>query len=152
MYQLKTFSNYVAINKSLKLQQRLQDSSTLIDVILTNWPDNVVNANSITSFLSDHNVIKCVRKLNNIKFNPRTIKCRYHKNYDQLSFVNWGIVYNTPDPDMAWNNLQQIISETINRHAPLIDKRVKADNTLMPKLRWIIIIIIIIYLFIYLFI
>ena len=54
---------------------------------------------------------------------------------------------------MAWNNLQQIISETINRHATLIDKRVKADNTLMPKLRWIIIIIIIIiYLFIYLFI
>ena len=26
---------------------------------------------------------------------------------------------------MAWNNLQQILSETINRHAPLINKRVK---------------------------
>ena len=79
----------------------------------------------------DHNLIKCVRKLNNIKFNPRTIKCRDYKNYDQttvsaeLSVVHWDIVYNTPDPDTAWNNLQQILSETINRHASLINKRVK---------------------------
>ena len=26
---------------------------------------------------------------------------------------------------MAWNNLQHILSETINRHNPLINKRVK---------------------------
>ena len=26
---------------------------------------------------------------------------------------------------MAWNNLQQILSETINRHSPLINKHVK---------------------------
>ena len=99
-------------------------------MILTNRPDNVINANSIISSLSD-NVLKYVRKLNNIKFNPRTIKCRDYKNYDQttvsaeLSVVHWDIVYNTPDPDTAWHNLQQILSETINRHAPLINKRVK---------------------------
>ena len=74
MYQLKIFSNYAAINKSLKLQQ----GSTLTAVILTNRPDNVINANSIISPLSD-NVLKYVRKLNNIKFNPRTIKCRHYK-------------------------------------------------------------------------
>ena len=105
--------------------------STLIDVILTNRPDNVINVNSIISSLSDHNVIKCVRKLNNIKFNPRTIKCRDYKSYYQtivsaeLPVVNWDNLYNTPDPDMTWNKLQQILSETINRHAQLINKRVK---------------------------
>ena len=132
IYQLKIFSNYAAINKQIiKIATRIaKDSSTLIDVILTNRPDNVINANSIITSLSDHNVIKCVRKLHNIKFNPRTIKCRDYKNYDQttvsaeLSVVNWDIVYNTPDPDMAWSNLQQILSETIDRHAPLINKRV----------------------------
>ena len=97
------------------------------------------------SSLSDHNLIKRVRKLNNIKFNPRTIKCRDYKDYDQttvsveLSVVNWDIVYNTPDPDMAWYNLQQILSETINRQTPLIIKRVKGKPapglTLMSKLR-----------------
>ena len=83
----------------IKIATRIaKDSSTLIDVILTNRPDNVINANSIISSLSDHNVIKCVRKLNNIKFNPRTIKCRDYKNYDQttvsaeLSIVNWDII------------------------------------------------------------
>ena len=109
-----------------------KDSLTLIDVILTNRPDNVINANSIIFSLRDHNGIKCVRKLSNIKFNLRTIKCRDYKNYDQttvsveLSVENWDIVYNTPEPDMTWNNLQQILSETINRHAPLINKCVKA--------------------------
>ena len=79
-------------------------------MILTNRPDNVINVNSIISSLSDHNVI-----------------------------VNWDIVYNTPDPDMAWYNLQQILSETINRQTPLIIKCVKGKPapglTLMSKLR-----------------
>ena len=59
-----------------------KDSSTFIDVILTNPPHNMINTNSIISSLSDHNVIKWVNKLNNIKLNPRTIKCRDYKNYD----------------------------------------------------------------------
>ena len=59
-----------------------KDSSTFIDVILTNPPHNMINPNSIISSLSDHNVIKWVNKLNNIKLNPRTIKCRDCKNYD----------------------------------------------------------------------
>ena len=59
-----------------------KDSSTFIDVILTNPQHNVINVNSIVSSLSDHNVIKWVNKLNNIRLNPRTIKCRDCKNYD----------------------------------------------------------------------
>ena len=98
------------MKKSLKLQQESQKTRTLIDLIQTNQPDNVINPNSVISSLSSH-VIKCVRKLNNIKFNTRTIKHRDYKNYNQttvsteLSVVNWDIVYNTPDPDMAWNHL-----------------------------------------------
>ena len=56
-----------------------------MDVALTNRPYNVINANSIISSLGNHNVIKWINKLNNIKFNPRTIKCRDYKNYDQTN-------------------------------------------------------------------
>ena len=62
-----------------------KDSSTLIHVVLTNGPDNVINVNSIISSLRERNVIKCVRKINNIKFNPRTIKYRDYKNYHQTT-------------------------------------------------------------------
>ena len=62
-------------NQIIKTATRTaKDSSTLTDVILTNPPDNVINATSIVSSLSNHNVIKCVRKLNNIKSNPKTVK------------------------------------------------------------------------------
>ena len=47
------------------------------------------------------------------------------KTHQRLLMWYWDIAYNTPDPDTAWNILQQILPESINRHAPLINKRVK---------------------------
>ena len=112
---LKDLFKLHGFKQIIKTSRRIAKcSSTLIDVILTNRQD-VLNANSIISSLSDYNVIRCVRKINNIKFNPRIIKCRDYKNYDQtnlsveLSVVNWDIVYNTPYLDMGWNKLQQIL-------------------------------------------
>ena len=44
------------------------------------------------------------------------IKCKDNKNYDQttVSAELCKLGHNTPDPNMAWNNLQQILPETIN--------------------------------------
>ena len=52
-----------------------KDSSTLIDVILTNEPYNMINADSIISSLSDH----VIKRVNNIKLYPRTIKSKDYK-------------------------------------------------------------------------
>ena len=49
-----------------------QDSKTLIDVIYTNRPQNVYSVKVIPAGLSDHDMIGCVRKLHNHKFQPRT--------------------------------------------------------------------------------
>ena len=57
------------------------DSLSLIDLILTNVPDNIIKHSVIPLGLSDHDLVLCVRKINGIKFVPRIIHCRNYRNY-----------------------------------------------------------------------
>ena len=58
-----------------------RESKTLIDVICSNEPHNIYSVKVIPAGLSDHELIGCVRKLNNVKFNPRNFA-----NYDPKLF------------------------------------------------------------------
>ena len=104
---------------------------TLIDVIITNVPVNIIKQIVIPTELSDHDMVGCSRKISNQKYRPRTIKCRNYKNYNpesainDLSKINWKYVYETNDPIDAWTFLKQALVNNINNHAPLINKRVK---------------------------
>jgi exonuclease III len=60
-----------------------RESSTLIDVVCTNKPQNITRVDVIPACLSDHELIGCVRKLNSHSFKPCTIKTRDYKNYSQ---------------------------------------------------------------------
>ena len=50
-------------------------SSTLIDLIITNFPDNISFVNVFQTSISDHDMVGCVRKVNHIKFPMQTVKC-----------------------------------------------------------------------------
>ena len=112
-----------------------KDSQTLIDVILTNRPDNLCSANVILSSLSDHDIIGCKREINNIKMSDIIINCRDYKNYDptkinaELSSTDWQSVYQTTNVYIAWTALKDILTKSINKHAPNIAKRVKGKRS-----------------------
>ena len=63
-------------------QLESQDTSTLIDVILTNDPSHVAMSTSIPCDISNHNIIGYVRKINFKRFSPKVISFRDYKNYD----------------------------------------------------------------------
>jgi exonuclease III len=65
-----------------------KDTKTLIDVVLTSHPENLCNINVVLSSLSDHDIISCKRKVNNIKISDITINCRDYKNYDPKQVNN----------------------------------------------------------------
>ena len=71
-----------------------KDSKTLIDVILSNRPQNLPETIVIESGLSDHHMVGTVRKLNSLKFQPRLITCRNFKHYDKEKFA--GDLKNAP--------------------------------------------------------
>lgn len=120
-----------------------KDTKTLIDVIFTSHPENLCNVDVILSSLSDHDIIACKRKVNNIKISDITINCRDYKNYDpkqvnnELSTADWDNLYQIKNVNKAWRYLKDILCSTIDKHAPPIVKRVKGKSScwITPELK-----------------
>ena len=111
-----------------------RESKTLIDVICSNEPHNIYSIKVIPAGLSDHELIGCARKLNNVKFNPRIITCRNFANYDpklfceELNSVNFEEVYSSICVNKAWVSFRDILQRYIDKHAPLISKKLKRQT------------------------
>ena len=58
-----------------------KDSKTLIDIIATIYPANITPSTVVATSLSDHDLVACVRKLNNKKY-PKKITRRNYRLYD----------------------------------------------------------------------
>jgi len=71
------------------------ESKTLIDIIATNKPENIISSDVINTNLSDHDLVACIRKINTKKFPKKTVTCRNYKFYDpnqmksDFDKVNW---------------------------------------------------------------
>ena len=59
--------------------------ATLIDVVISNYPINIPATEVIPLSFSDHEMIGFTRKINNLKYQPRTINCRDYKHYKTKS-------------------------------------------------------------------
>ena len=108
-----------------------QESRSLIDVIYTNEPCNVYSVKVIPAGLSDHDLIGCVRKIHNFKYQPKLITCRNYAKYDPVAFCNelknrdFGSVLTSSCVNDAWSHLKSILKQCMDKHAPLITKKIK---------------------------
>ena len=120
----------------LALQRGVLNHVTLgckrpIDLVLTSMPHNITKTIAFESGFSDHCMIGTVRKLNSLRFKPRVISCRNYENYNSAKFNSdlkdapWGQVYNAPDLDTAYDNFQSIVVESVDKHSPMIRKKVR---------------------------
>ena len=130
--ELFTLNGYSQlINSATRITQ---NSATLIDVILTNFRQNISLCNVIPTNLSDHDMVGCVRKINRNKAKPKTITCRNYAKYDKeainvsLSCENWDAIYNSKCPEKAWEIMKAILVRTLDQWAPFVTKRVKGDD------------------------
>ena len=108
---------------------RITDKTeTLIDLILTNNPQSIskviVNSNSI----ADHELTGCVRKINNIKYKPKSVFTRDYKNYvpEQLiadvQNIDWENFYDIDDVNIAANIFTTCLKDIFDQHAPIKSK------------------------------
>jgi len=87
----------------------------------------------INASLSDHDIIACIRKFHNIKYEAEIITCRDCSKYNvndinnDLLRANWDPIYTSTCPVYAFNIIKTILTDTLNRHAPYITKRVKGN-------------------------
>ena len=126
MFMVNAFSQLIE-----KATRITEDTATLIDVVLTNNPLNVSNTVNIPASLSDHNLIGCIRKMNSLRYQPERITCRDFKNYDvntinnELLNADWNKVYSCRSANTAYKQLKEILLDTLERHAPTVQKTVK---------------------------
>ena len=55
-------------------------SLTLIYLIITNCSENLTILNVFTNSIADHDMKACWRKINNVRYKPKTIKFRNYAN------------------------------------------------------------------------
>ena len=86
--------------------------------------------------IGDRELIGYVRKLNCHKYEYRTVKYRNNKNYNvdlintELLNKDWHSVYKTNCPLKAWSKMKDFLTDTLNYHAPFIQKKVKGRTCL----------------------
>lgn len=138
--QMKCLFKSLSFSQPINYPTRIaSESSTLIDLIATNNPQNIRSSDVLSSGLSDHELIYCVRKLNWMRF-PYEMKIfRNYANYDQHKFckdlrdVDWKSVVETKDSpgnvngssvvNDLWTSFKGSFVSIVDKHDPLITKK-----------------------------
>ena len=106
-------------------------SSTLIDLIASNNPSSIAATIVYALSLSDHDMVGCIRKINNIRYPMRTIHCRNFKNFNSqdlnndIDEIDWKPLYDSSNVENAVNYLNHHVKAIFDKHAPSITKKVK---------------------------
>ena len=86
-----------------------QDTSTLIDVVLTTHSTRILKSIVANIGSSDHELIGVIRRMHCVKYKPRKITYRDYSHYDtealklELNKVPWENVVKIPETNIAWN-------------------------------------------------
>ena len=107
-----------------------QNSSTLIDLILTNAPDKIVNSGVLTVGFSDHDLVYAYRKISRNQHTPKYRCTRQFKKFNADNFRN--DLQSMPWPHWAHENIDDMWHEwktnflnVANIHAPMRKRQVR---------------------------
>ena len=122
--KLQFLCSLYQIDQLIKESTRLTPkSATLIDLILTNRPENISS--------SDHSLVYAVRKFTLPKGRQKIRLVRNFKNFVENDFIRdvsqlpCEMVYQFGDPNLCWQVWKSLILDALNRHAPLRHKRIR---------------------------
>ena len=108
-----------------------ENTSTIIDVLLTNSPENVLRTDVITTNFSDHGMIGTIRKKCQHKYQPKAIRSRNFRNYNkenvkiEIGNINFDPLFAYTKPTDAWNFRKELLVNIANTHAPFTTKTIK---------------------------
>ena len=123
------------------------NSSSLIDLFITNDKSKIITSGTFPLSISDHNLIYGIRKLGIPQGKPRIITVRNFKRFNEDTFTvdlkttNWPSIDRFADINETWQSWQDIFFALIDRHAPNRKMRVRnkpspwIDSDLKRKMR-----------------
>ena len=124
---LKSLLNISGLKQMItKPTRTTKTSSTLIDLIITNRLENITNKNVFPNSIAEHDMMACSRKINNICYNPKTLKYRNYTNYSpeklksDIAKIDWSLVYGATDVDLAVQYFTCSLQLFFEKHAPTL--------------------------------
>ena len=88
--------------------------------------------------ISDHNIIGYARKINFQCFPAKLKSFRDYKKYDinefksEVNSINWQPVYSMSNVNLAWKMFKSLLLVKIDKHVPIISKRIQGRNCDFP--------------------
>jgi len=110
-----------------------ETTKSILDLAFVSKPDKVSCSGSHALGLSDHNLIYVIRKNKKVHVEPKTIKSRSFKNFNENDFVDtikkakWDNVMKCNNVDDACQTFQSIFDNICNSNCPVTEKRVKGS-------------------------
>ena len=113
MFKLNGFKQL--IKKPTRTTRITENTSTIIDDLLTNSLENVVRTDVTTTNFSDHEMIGAIRKKCQHKYQPKTIRSRNFRNYNkenvkiEIGNINFDPLFIDTNSTDAWNFLKELL-------------------------------------------
>ena len=135
---LSDITNLYGLHQLINEPTRVTDTtSTLIDLIYTNYPDKVVCSGVCHVSISDHSLIFAYRKLSIGAVSKRhnVINYRSFKNFNRDQFrsdiasQNWNVLGTFQDPNDMWREWKIKFLNVVDTHALLRTKRVRSKRS-----------------------
>lgn len=108
-----------------------ETTKTLIDLFITNSKENLTKWGTITTSISDHNLIYAIRKVGIRRGSPRFIETRNFKNFIEAKFMDdikntvWPSPNNENDINIVWEKWKFKMQSILDKHAPCRTKRIR---------------------------
>eukprot|EP00794_Sanderia_malayensis_P020943 gene20943-22996_t len=132
---LKEIIKMNGLDQVIKESTRVtQDTSTLIDVVLTTHSTRISKSIVSNIGISDHEITGIIRRMHCMKFKPRKVTYRDYSHYDieamksDLNKVQWEDVLKIQETNAAWNLFKEYLSTTIEKYAPLKQRTVRGRD------------------------
>ena len=133
---LSDITDLYGLHQLINEPTRVTDTSTLIDLIHTNYPGKVVCSGVCHVSISDHSLVFACRKLSigAVSKTHNTINYRTFKNFNRDHFrndiasQNWDVLDNFQDPNDMWREWKIKFFYVVNTHTPLRTKRVRSKR------------------------
>ena len=116
-----------------------RDHESLIDIILTNKSNSFMHTNTLELGVSDfHKMSLTILKSHVARLKPKIIKYRSYKKFNEDNFLkeldenfkkNFSYTYeHCISSDDIYNNFVDILSKTIDKHAPIKSKKIRGNQ------------------------
>ncbi len=104
------------------------NTSNCLDHIITNRQEMYAVAGLIDVGLGDHSLVFTAWKKKKIAHTIKYINCRNHRHFNARNYqfdidtVDWEIILNIGDVNMAADLFCLVLLDVINKHAPFVNK------------------------------